>query len=166
MTAQQYERWTRKIRESRYGVTALRLMVKGITFVTGGAYVLLLLSLLLGQKWELLYHSILVPGVSFAAVSVFRACNSAKRPYEELAIRPLLQKETKGKSFPSRHVFSIFIIAMTFLPVNQWLAGLFFVMGTLLAVLRVLGGVHYIRDVAAGAAMGICCGFIGYYLIF
>ena len=158
MTAQQYDRWTKKIRESRYGVTGLRWTVKAITALTFGSYALLLL-------WLLLYESILVPGVSFVAVSVFRSICPARRPYEELAIQPLLVKETKGKSFPSRHVFSIAMIAMTFLRVSLPLAVLFFVLTALLAALRVLGGVHYVRDVAAGAAMGVLCGLLGFFIL-
>ena len=74
-------------------------------------------------------------------------------------------KETKGKSFPSRHVFSIAMIAMTFLRVSLPLAVLFFVLTALLAALRVLGGVHYVRDVAAGAAMGVLCGLLGFFIL-
>ena len=116
MTAQQYDRWTKKIRESRYGVTGLRWTVKAITALTFGSYALLV-------------------------------------------------KETKGKSFPSRHVFSIAMIAMTFLRVSLPLAVLFFVLTALLAALRVLGGVHYVRDVAAGAAMGVLCGLLGFFIL-
>lgn len=166
MTAQQYERWTKKIRESRYGVEFLRRTVKGITGVAAASYVLLLFVFLLRQQWEALYQSILVPGVSFAAVSVFRNCSSYRRPYEELDIEPLLHKETRGKSFPSRHVFSIAIIATTFFRVNGAMGAALWALTFLLAALRVLGGVHYVRDVAAGAAMGALCGVIGYYVIF
>lgn len=165
MTAQQYDRWTKKIRESRYGVTGLRWTVKAITALTFGSYALLLLWLLLEGRWQTLYESILVPGVSFVAVSVFRSICPARRPYEELAIQPILVKETKGKSFPSRHVFSIAMIAMTFLRVSLPLAVLFFVLTALLAALRVLGGVHYVRDVAAGAAMGVLCGLLGFFIL-
>ncbi len=144
----------------------MRWTVKGITLFTIAGYGLLLLWLLLEGRWRTLYESILVPGVSFAAVSVFRSLYPARRPYEELSIQPLLMKETKGKSFPSRHVFSISMIGMTFVRVNFHLAMLFFVLAVLLAALRVLGGVHYVRDVAAGAAMGILCGWLGFFIIF
>lgn len=165
MTAQQYDRWTKKIRESRHGVTVLRFTVKAITFFTFGSYALLLLWLLLEGRWRTLYESILVPGVSFAAVSIFRSLYPARRPYEELAIQPLLVKETRGKSFPSRHVFSIAMIGMTFVRISLPLAVLFFVLTALLAALRVLGGVHYVRDVAAGAATGVLCGLLGFYFV-
>lgn len=166
MTAEQYDRWTEKITKSRYGVRLLRLTVKAITVFTFAGYLFLLLGLLLEGSWRMLYECVLVPGISFAAVSVFRKLCPARRPYEELAIVPLLEKETKGKSFPSRHVFSIAMIAMTFLQVSVPAAAVLFALTALLAVLRVLGGVHYVRDVAAGAAIGILCGFLGFYVIF
>ena len=166
MTAQQYNQWTKIIRESRFGVSILRGIVRGITAVTFFSYGVLLFWLMFSHQWNSLYQSVLVPGVSFVAVSVFRRCNSAKRPYEELNIQPLLNKETRGRSFPSRHVFSSVMIAMTFFEVNTGIAVVLLVLSAVLAVSRVLGGVHYIRDVAAGAAIGVLCGLIGYHVIF
>ena len=78
---------------------------KGDYRLTFGSYALLLLWLLLEGRWQTLYESILVPGVSFVAVSVFRSICPARRPYEELAIQPLLVKETKGKVFPAGMCF-------------------------------------------------------------
>ena len=38
-------------------------------------------------------------------------------------------------------------------------------LGVVLAVLRVIGGVHEPRDVIAGALAGILCGVLGYYVL-
>ena len=114
----------------------------------------------------MLYHTVLVPGVAFVVVSIFRRVYNAPRPYEQMQIRSLIQKDTKGKSFPSRHVFSIFIIGMSFMPVFPVIAGVIFVAGVFLALIRVIGGVHYIHDVIAGAFLGILIGFLGFYVIF
>lgn len=54
---------------------------------------------------------ILTPLTSFIVVSFFRKCIDAKRPYVKYNITPLVKKEKKGESMPSRHVFSITIIA-------------------------------------------------------
>ena len=48
------------------------------------------------------------------------------------------------------------MIAMTFLRVSLPLAVLFFVLTALLAALRVLGGVHYVRDVAPARRWEFC----------
>ena len=58
---------------------------------------------------------ILTPLTSFIEVSFFRKCIDAKRPYVKYNITPLVKKDKKGESMPSRHVFSITIIAMCWL---------------------------------------------------
>lgn len=58
------------------------------------------------------WRVLLVPAVTFVLVSLFRKKFNAPRPYENWQVKPLIPKDTKGNSFPSRHVFSIYIIAM------------------------------------------------------
>lgn len=106
-----------------------------------------------------------VPAAGFVLLSVFRAKLNAPRPYECFETAPVIEKNTKGKSFPSRHVFSAFIIAFTAAWYWPAAGGALAVCGTLLAVTRVLGGVHFIRDVAAGAAAGIGLGLAGFILL-
>ena len=110
--------------------------------------------------------ALLVPGISFVLVSIFRNWYDAPRPYEIPGAKPpLIKKDAPGKSFPSRHIFSIFVIAVTFFwvwPVPGILIG---IAGILLAWSRVAGGVHFPRDVIAGALIGVFSGVIGYYLI-
>ena len=67
------------------------------------------------DKFLLTSKLILTPFTSFILVSVIRKCIDAKRPYEKYNIKPLFVKDTKGESMPSRHVFSITIIAMCWL---------------------------------------------------
>ena len=62
---------------------------------------------------------ILTPLTSFIVVSFFRKCIDAKRPYVKYNITPLVKKDKKGESMPSRHVFSITIIAMCWLYIYQ-----------------------------------------------
>ena len=124
-------------------------------------------TLLEGRIDPLLAKAILVPAVSFIAVSLFRALINAPRPYEAFALPPVIAKDTKGKSFPSRHAFSIFVIGVTFLaacplPLVGWLI---LALGVCLAVVRVLAGVHFPRDVAAGALLGIACGCLGFWIV-
>ena len=110
--------------------------------------------------------AVLVPGISFVLVSIFRNLYNAPRPYEMPgAPKPVIKKDAPGKSFPSRHIFSIFIIAVTLFwvwPIPGIIVG---IAGTVLAICRVMGGVHFPRDVIAGALIGIACGIIGYYVI-
>ena len=108
-----------------------------------------------------------MPGISFVLLSLFRKGVNRKRPYEFFGTPSLIPKKTQGKSFPSRHVFSIFVIAMSWLYLFPWEpAGVILLAaGLLLAALRVLAGVHYLSDVVAGALIGILAAAIGYQIL-
>ena len=104
---------------------------------------------------------ILAAGIPFILVSLVRKMIGAPRPYELYEFYEAKPKEKVGQSFPSRHVFSAFIIAVLAYSVSMWLALASLLMGLALAVSRVLLGMHFIRDVAAGALCGIVCGALG-----
>lgn len=95
-------------------------------------------------------RAIYIPAASFVLLSMLRYWINRPRPYETLAIKPLVNKRTKGKSFPSRHVFSAFMIAATLAFVFPW-GWIFYIPAALMACLRVILGVHYPSDVIAGA---------------
>lgn len=103
--------------------------------------------------------------VSFVGLSVVRKIINAPRPYEKFDMSPVLEKDTKGKSFPSRHVFSVFIIAMTIFYEHSGAGVLLGIIGLLLGIVRVLVGVHEPKDIIVGALAGIVCGIVGYYVI-
>ncbi len=137
---------------------------KGITYVAYAFYPLLILFLFVSKNPNR-FSCLLVPAVGFVALSIFRALLNSPRPYEKYDIPPLYNKATRGKSFPSRHTFCVFIIAVTAFFINCWLGIIFFVLGILLSFSRVLCGVHFIKDVLAGAVTGIVFGIVGYYII-
>lgn len=142
-------------------VQFLDLLFTGLTYVLYPSFLLLLLI----QKHTFLLRAVFVPACTFLAVSVFRKLINVPRPYEKFDLPPVLPKDTKGCSFPSRHVFSVFVIAMTVFFVYPVVGILLFVIGIGLAVIRVIGGVHEPRDVIAGALIGIASGLLGYYII-
>ncbi len=114
-----------------------------------------------------LLYALIVPGISFVLVTVLRRAIDAPRPYTVFNTPPVIPKDTRGNSFPSRHAFSIFIIGMTFCaccPV-PWAGPVILALGCVLAALRVVGGVHFPRDVIAGAALGIALGWIGFWVM-
>ncbi len=163
MTKESYEKISAPFRKSRHGALILNILndvLAGVTFLSYPA----LLCVLFFRRDERIWEAILVPGISFRLLSIFRNIVNAKRPYELLKIDPLIRRESKGKSFPSRHVFSIFVIAVTFLHIQLPAGMLFLVFGILLAVIRVIGGVHFPRDVIVGALIGILTGLIEYFV--
>ena len=74
-------------------------------------------------------------------------------------------KDTKGHSFPSRHVFSVFVIAFTVGVHIHWAGIALGAVGLLISLIRVLAGIHFPRDVLAGMLSGIACGLIGFLIL-
>ncbi|MCC8141473.1 MAG: phosphatase PAP2 family protein [Lachnospiraceae bacterium] len=107
---------------------------------------------------------LLVPVISFILVTIFRRIVNAKRPYEVWGEQPLIEKETAGRSFPSRHVFSAFMIAMAMLWINIPAGIVLMAAGAFLAVARVIARVHFLRDVVAGALIAVGLGILGFYV--
>lgn len=164
MTKETYLKITDKLRENPKREKLIRLGDKILTGLVYLVYPLYLVQVFLNEKTFLL-RAILVPAISFAAVSLFRTIYNAPRPYEKFGVPPVLKKDTKGKSFPSRHVFSVFVIAVTVFYLYPAAGAVLGVVGAVLGTLRVLGGVHEPRDVAAGALVGMLSGILGYYII-
>ena len=92
------------------------------------------------------------------------ACRNYKLRYDPGFV-PLVAKETKGHSFPSRHALSASVLVMVwmyFYPKAGWMmVGI----TVLICVGRVLTGVHHIRDVVGGAALGFALDFAGMWLL-
>lgn len=110
-------------------------------------------------------RSILVPGITFWVGTALRARLDRPRPYDQPGFTPLVQKDTHGRSFPSRHALSAAVLAMVWLYFYPAVGWCMIVIALLIAVVRVLTGVHHIRDVAAGLALGFACGFVGMWLL-
>lgn len=159
MTREFYEKISAPFRKSRHGALILKILNDALTGITFLSYPALLCVLLFRRDGRIL-EAILVPGTAFLLLSIFRRIVNTKRPYELLEIDPLISREGRGKSFPSRHSFSIFVIAGTFLNIFPPAGVLFLFFGILLAAIRVIGGVHFPRDVIVGAIVGILAGLI------
>ncbi len=102
-----------------------------------------------------------VCAVPFILVSIMRKLFDAPRPYETYPFYKKPPKSKRGEGFPSRHVFSIFVIAATLAFDNLVLGIGLALLGGILAVCRILLGMHFIRDTVAGAAIGIVTGVLG-----
>jgi len=125
-------------------------------------YPLMLAYLLIWDRGQLT-EAVVYPGVGFLTVTVLRAGINAPRPYEVMDLPPITPKETRGKSFPSRHAACAGVIAVTALKVLPPAGVLLSILAVGIAVSRVLSGVHYIRDVAAGLFFGAVIGWIGLF---
>ena len=163
MTSERYEKLVAPLRRHPRAVAALAGVNQALTALCYTVYPLLLLFLL-GERDARFWRCLLVPAVSFAAVTLFRSACNAPRPYEQ-GIDALLKKKRTGHSFPSRHVFSAVMIAVTAAYLLPALSVPLFVAAALLALIRVLGGIHYPRDVFCGALFALIAGGIGFWLM-
>ena len=160
---QRYEQWAAPLRGRPGVVRALNIVNHGIVVVFYAAYALLLGWACVSDPWKLT-PLVGVTAVGFAAVSFFRRRFNAPRPYECCSIAPLIARDGAGKSFPSRHAFSAFAIAASWFAGSAPVAVVLLVAAVVLAVCRVLGGVHFPRDVVVGALIGSATGALAAFL--
>jgi undecaprenyl-diphosphatase len=73
-----------------------------------------------------------------------------------------IYRNTDPHSFPSGHAARSFLIAVIATGLGPgWIAAIIWLWAPLVALARVAMGVHYISDIAAGAALGIVFALIG-----
>ena len=101
-----------------------------------------------------------IPASGFVILSFLRKKINAPRPYEEWDIKPLLDRDSPGQSMPSRHVFSATIISMACLHASLYVGVILLVFSALLGLVRVLGGVHFPKDVVVGYICALVWGVI------
>ena len=110
-------------------------------------------------------RAILVPGFVFLGGTLLRKKLNFPRPYEQPGFTPLVEKETHGRSFPSRHALSAAVLAMVWLYFYPAAGVVMVVVAAAICVLRVLAGVHFPRDVLAGATLGFALGYVGMWFL-
>lgn len=160
MKKENYVRMMRGIKAHSDLVTLICQWNRLLTGVVYAVYFIFMFWLLISKN-ESFIRILCTTAISFLVVSVFRKVFNSPRPYEKFEEPSVIAKEKKGKSFPSRHVFSAFVIAVCFCFVNLWIGVLLLVSATGIAIFRVIGGVHFPIDVIVGAFVGILCAVIG-----
>lgn len=159
MNRETYLRMTEGLRARPTLARAVTIANKAITYAIYVAYPAFLIWLFIAGSPRLV-AALLVPLVSFVLLTFLRTAANAPRPYEVFDAPPVIAKDTKGKSFPSRHVFSIFVIGSTILATapSPVPGCVILALGVALAAIRVVTGVHFPRDVVAGALIGAASG--------
>lgn len=166
MNAENYRSINETFSESRIRSNTIKALHDVLPLIMYIFYPVQLICLGINEGWgsDVFLRFTLIPLGTFVFVTILRAIINAPRPYEVYDYTPVVRKQTKGKSFPSRHTASAFIIAMAFLSVNFSIG--FIMMGVALgiAIIRIVAGVHFVRDVVAGAAMSLLIGVLGFFV--
>ena len=156
-----YDHIAGKIENKPIFLRLLRAFNRFMTVVMPMIYLILLaityIQQGLGKKiWIYLF----IPASGFVILSFLRKKINAPRPYEEWTIKPLLDRDSPGQSMPSRHVFSATIISMACLHASLTMGMICLTLSAFLGLVRVLGGVHYPKDVVVGYICGLVWGVI------
>lgn len=165
MTSEQYNRMASALQRKPGLIAAILWANRIMTAIGFMAYPALLAWIVFvqfhhntGKTISALAIYILGPGLAFVLLSLYRRKLNRPRPYEMLDIRPVISKDTSGQSFPSRHIFSMTLIAVLWCPFQPVLSVLLLIISMILSAIRVIGGVHFVRDVAAGYLIGAVSG--------
>lgn len=156
-----YDRVASNIENKPFLLTLLRTFNRFMTVVMPIVYLTLLVITYLQEglgKQVLMY--VFVPASGFVILSLFRKKINAPRPYEVWEIVPLLDRDSPGQSMPSRHVFSATIISMACLHASLSVGLILLILSAILGLVRVLGGVHYPKDVVVGYICALVWGVI------
>ena len=156
-----YDHIAGKIENKPIFLRLLRAFNRFMTVVMPIVYLILLVITYLQQgfgKQVLIY--VFIPASGFVILSFLRKKINAPRPYEVWEIVSLLDRDSPGQSMPSRHVFSATIISMACLHASLSVGVILLVFSALLGLVRVLGGVHFPKDVVVGYICGLVWGVI------
>ncbi len=144
------------------------LSFKVISALAVGFSVLSYCVLLFLSFYNSIYEGLSVllsAALPFFAVGFVRMMIDAPRPYELYDFYEIKPKEKAGRSFPSRHAYSSFVIATVSFAYSIPLGIGLLLMGIALCASRVLLGIHFIRDVVCGAAIGVISGLLGIFFL-
>ena len=156
-----YDHIAGKIENRTIFLRLLRAFNRFMTIVMPMIYLTLLATTYLQQglgKQVGIY--LFIPASGFVILSFLRKKINALRPYEVWEIVPLLDRDSPGQSMPSRHVFSATIISMACLHASLSVGVILLVLSAFLGLVRVLGGVHYPKDVVVGYICGLVWGVL------
>ena len=156
-----YDHIATNIKNKPLYLSLLRAFNRFMTVVMPIVYLTLLATTYFQEglgKQVLIY--VFVPATGFMILSLLRKKINAPRPYEVWEIVPLLDRDSPGQSMPSRHVFSATIISMACLHASLTMGMICLTLSAFLGLVRVLGGVHYPKDVVVGYICGLVWGVI------
>lgn len=165
MDKTRYIKMLNKIKSKDSMLKILKILYKLLPTVVIITYpVMLIIKAFISFDFELVVMTG-VPAGTLLIVTALRKLINRKRPYIKYDTEPLIPKKSIGESFPSRHTASAFIIAMSGFSLSPMLAFCLLFIATLIAITRILAGVHYITDVLAGMLISAGIGTVFFIIL-
>ncbi len=164
MTAERYRRISAWFAERPRAYRTLVRLNTGLPLLFYYLYPLLPLGLAARQDSRF-WRVLAVPAAAFAVCTLMRYAVHARRPYETEGFEPLIRRGKTGDSFPSRHMTCAAVIASAYGFLWPPAGAALGAAAVGIAVIRVLAGIHYPRDVFAGGALGLLGGVVGFWLL-
>lgn len=154
-----------KIAESRKATSSLKLISHLASIVLAAVFLFQLGLLAYNKEYIPCIKVASAAGVGYVLVTLMRMIINAPRPYELRSFYKENPKNKKGRSFPSRHAYSAFVISALAWLIHPAISVSCAVIALALCVCRVLTGIHFVRDVACGALIGIVAGVLGILIL-
>lgn len=128
-----------------------------LIFVIAAASVFLIAKLAptKSNKIRLLLRLIFAASVSYGFNIIISNLYFRSRPFVANDVVQLINKSVTEKSFPSDHAALAFAFAATIYFVNRRMGAILLILAGLVAIGRVLVGVHFPFDVIGGAFVGL-----------
>ena len=99
----------------------------------------------------------------FGVTELIRFFYHRPRPFLDHAVNQLLTND--NWSFPSGHATFFFAVATAIYLYNKKWGIFFFIAAILMAVSRVIAGIHYPSDIIGGALIGIAVAYVTYHVV-
>lgn len=141
---------------------ALKILGRLLPLIVFVSYPAVLAALAINREYISLAKVCIIPAAGFAFVTALRKKLNFKRPYEKYDFVPVTPRNKKGESFPSRHCASAFLISTAVASVDLRLGAFLLSVSVVIGAVRVLSGVHFVRDVLAGGLLGIAIGALAF----
>ena len=164
MTENQYRMIINFFRKNKFRCNSIKILCKYSPILVILIYIFTIAFLYLRNDKRLMLF-IIIPAINLIFISVLRKILNRPRPYDVYDYEPLTNyKRGKGQSFPSRHTASAFIIGMACLYLNHTYGVIMIFIAVIVGITRILSGVHFPKDVMAGATISILFGVLGFFL--
>jgi membrane-associated phospholipid phosphatase len=155
----------RTINQGRYRSLFIDRLMFWLTQLGNGAFSFVIAFGLVFGGLRLLALELVLGTLSlWLVVEAVKALTERSRPFAGLDDTNLIGWRERGKSFPSGHSAQVFFMASLFsATINPGVLGILLLYGlaALVGFSRIYIGVHYPRDVLAGAIIGSVWGIVG-----